>query len=58
VNKKINPNVNNIGVSILKFPPHKVASQLNIFTDVGTAIIVVAAVKKARVSTSNPIVYI
>jgi hypothetical protein len=39
-------------------PPHKVANQLKILIPVGTAIIIVAAVKYARVSTSNPTVYI
>jgi len=39
-------------------PPHKVANQLKILIPVGTAIIIVAAVKYARVSTSKPTVYI
>ena len=39
-------------------PPHKVANQLKIFIPVGTAIIIVAAVKYALVSTSIPTVYI
>ena len=38
-------------------PPKLVANQLNIFIPVGTAI-KVAAVKQARVSVPNPIVYI
>jgi len=38
-------------------PPHKVAIQLKILIPVGTAIIMVAAVKYARVSTSKPTVY-
>ena len=37
-------------------PPHMVATQEKIFIAVGTAIIIVAAVKYARVSTSNPTV--
>jgi len=45
VNKKMNPTVNNIGVSNLIDPPHIVAIQLNILIPVGTAIIIVAAVK-------------
>jgi cellobiose-specific phosphotransferase system component IIC len=39
------------------FPPHNVANQLKILIPVGTAIIIVAAVKYARVSTSKPTVY-
>ena len=37
-------------------PPHNVASQLNILIPVGIAIIIVAAVKYARVSISKPTV--
>jgi len=37
-------------------PPQSVAIQLKIFIPVGTAIIIVAAVKYARVSTSKPTV--
>jgi hypothetical protein len=58
VNKKIKPKANNIGVNNLKEPPHKVANQLKTLTPVGTAIIIVAAVKYALVSTSIPTVYI
>ena len=47
-----------IGVSNLIDPSHIVAIQLKILIPVGTAIIIVAAVKYARVSTSNPTVYI
>lgn len=54
VKRKINPKVNSIGVRKLREPPHRVASQLKILIPVGTAIIIVAAVKYARVSTSNP----
>jgi len=39
-------------------PVNIVANQLNTFIPVGTAIIIVAAVKYARVSTSKPTVYI
>jgi len=39
-------------------PPHKVANQLNTFMPVGMAIIIVAAVKYALVSTSKPTTYI
>jgi hypothetical protein len=45
VNKKINPIAHNIGVVNLILPPYIVASQLNILIPVGTAIIIVAAVK-------------
>jgi hypothetical protein len=57
VNKNKNPNANNIGVFNLNVPPYKVANQLNIFIPVGTAIIIVAAVKYALVSTFIPTVY-
>jgi len=39
-------------------PPHIVAIQLKTLIPVGTAIIIVAAVKYARVSTSSPTVYL
>ena len=58
VNKKRKPKENNIAVSKIITPPHKVAIQLKIFMPVGTAIIIVAAVKYARVSTSKPTVNI
>jgi hypothetical protein len=58
VNKKINPFANSIGTFKTILPPNIVAIQLNILIPVGTAIIIVAAVKYARVSTSNPTVYI
>jgi len=58
VNKIKNPRVNKNGTFIRKTPPHRVATQLNIFIPVGTAIIIVAAVKYARVSTSKPTVNI
>lgn len=45
VNKKIKPTANKAGVLKSIDPPHKVASQLNILIPVGTAIIIVAAVK-------------
>lgn len=58
VNRKINPRDQRSGVSHLIAPPCKVASQLNTFTPVGMAIIIVAEVKYARVSTSIPTVNI
>jgi hypothetical protein len=45
VNNAINPKANHIGVSNCIAPPHIVAIQENIFIPVGTAIIIVAAVK-------------
>ena len=52
------PTAQSIGTSNLMEPPHMVAIQLKIFTPVGTAITIVAAVKYALVSTSRPTVYI
>lgn len=45
VNRKIKPNAHSMGVSHLIEPPWSVASQLNTFTPVGMAIIIVADVK-------------
>jgi hypothetical protein len=45
VNKKIKPKLNIRGVLKLRDPPHIVASQLKTLMPVGTAIIIVAAVK-------------
>lgn len=56
VNRKINPRAHSRGVSHLIEPPWRVASQLNTLTPVGIAIIIVADVKYARVSTSIPTV--
>lgn len=58
VNRKIKPSAHNIGVSYLNFDPCRVANHLNTLIPVGTAIIIVAAVKQARVSTSRPTVNI
>jgi hypothetical protein len=58
VNRKINPRAHNIGVEYLMLDPWMVANQLNTLIPVGTAIIMVAAVKYARVSTSIPTVNI
>lgn len=58
VNRKINPRAHSIAGDHLIFPPCKVANQLNTFTPVGIAIIMVADVKYARVSTSKPTVNI
>lgn len=56
VNKKIKPRAHKSGVSHLIAPPCRVASQLKTLTPVGIAIIIVADVKYARVSTSIPTV--
>lgn len=56
VNRKINPRAHSIGAEYLMCEPWIVASQLNTLIPVGTAIIIVAAVKYARVSTSIPTV--
>jgi len=56
VKRKIKPRDHNSGVSHLIEPPWRVASQLKTFTPVGMAIIIVAEVKYARVSTSIPTV--
>lgn len=56
VNRKIKPRVHNIVTVNLIFVPYRVASHLNTLMPVGTAIIIVAAVKYARVSTSRPTV--
>lgn len=45
VNRKIKPRAHNIAGGHLMFPPCNVASQLNTFTPVGIAIIIVADVK-------------
>jgi len=45
VNRKINPKDHNIGVSYFIFVPWIVANHLNTLIPVGTAIIIVAAVK-------------
>lgn len=58
VNKNTNPKAHKIGVLYLIFLPCKVANQLKILIPVGTAIIIVADVKYARVSTSIPTVNI
>lgn len=58
VNKKIKPKAHSIAGDHLMLPPCSVANQLNTFTPVGIAIIIVAEVKYARVSTSSPTVNI
>jgi len=57
VNKNIKPNDHSMGVAKVSEPPHMVAIQLKILIPVGTAMIIVALVKYALVSTSIPTVY-
>jgi hypothetical protein len=54
----MNPTVKINGVVNLKLPPYRVAIHENILIPVGTAMIIVAAVKYALVSTSKPILNI
>jgi hypothetical protein len=56
VNRKIKPRAHRTGVPYLILEPWRVANQLNTLIPVGTAMIIVAAVKYARVSTSSPTV--
>jgi len=58
VNRNTNPRAHSSGVSHWRFDPCRVAIHLNTLIPVGTAIIIVAAVKYARVSTSIPTVNI
>ncbi len=58
VNKKMNPMAHSTDGVNLTSVPCIVAIQLKIFTPVGIAIIIVAEVKYARVSTSIPTVNI
>jgi hypothetical protein len=58
VNTKIKPTANNIGVSKESEPFHIVASQLKIFAAVGTAINIVAYMKKSWPVTGIPTVNI
>lgn len=56
VKRKMKPRAHSIGGSHLMVPPCSVASQLNTLMPVGMAMIIVAEVKYARVSTSIPTV--
>jgi hypothetical protein len=58
LNKKTKAPANNIGKEFGTVPHHIVATQLKTFTAVGTAIIIVEALKYALVSLSNPTVNI
>jgi hypothetical protein len=56
VNRNTNPRAHSMGVSNVMWVPAIVAIHLKILIPVGIAIIMVAAVKYARVSMSIPIV--
>jgi hypothetical protein len=56
VNRKIKPSVQSMDGSNFRIPPLIEAIHLKILMPVGMAIIIVAAVKYARVSTSIPTV--
>ena len=56
VNTKMKPMANSIGVSKVMEPRHIVASQLKIFTPVGTAISMVAYMKNNWPVTGMPVV--
>lgn len=58
VKRKMKPRAHSIGGSHLMVPPCSVASQLKTLMPVGMAMIMVADVKYARVSTSIPTVNI
>lgn len=58
VKRKMKPSAQSMAGDHLMLPPCRVANQLNTFTPVGIAIIIVADVKYARVSTSIPTVNI
>lgn len=58
VNRNKNPSVHNTDELNSMLDPWRVANHLKILIPVGTAIIIVAAVKYARVSTSIPTVNI
>lgn len=59
VNKKINPLAHKRGVEYeVLYVPYKLDNHEKILTPVGTAIVIVAAVKYARVSMSSPTVNI
>ncbi|MNH21120.1 hypothetical protein D3C79_809170 [compost metagenome] len=56
VNRVIKAMANNMGVSKVKEPRHMVATQLNTFTPVGTAISMVVYMKNNSATTGNPVV--
>lgn len=56
VNMKTKPSANSMGVSKLSDPRHIVAVQLNTFTPVGTAMIMVANMKNSMPAKGRPTV--
>src|SRR3990167_1459362 len=58
VNITKNPSANNIGVSKVNEPLNNVATQLNTFTPVGTATIIVAYIKNNSAANGIPVVNI
>ena len=56
VKTKMKPTANSIGVSKVIEPRHMVATQLNTFTPVGTAISMVAYMKNSCEVTGMPVV--
>lgn len=56
VNRNTKPRAHTMGGEYSTLDPYMVAIQLNTLIPVGTAMIIVAAVKYARVSTSIPTV--
>ena len=56
VNMMTKPMANSMGVSKVMEPDHMVATQLNTFTPVGTAISIVAYMKNNSVARGMPVV--
>ncbi len=55
MNMAINPSANNIGVLKWMSPPHKVPSQLKIFTPVGTAMNIVEMANAELATGPRPV---
>ncbi|MNJ33254.1 hypothetical protein D3C77_279350 [compost metagenome] len=56
VNRVMKAMANSMGVSNVSDPRHMVATQLNTFTPVGTAISMVAYMKNSSATTGSPVV--
>ncbi len=56
VNRVMKAMANSMGVSNVREPRHMVATQLNTFTPVGTAISMVVYMKNSSATTGNPVV--
>ncbi|MNC68805.1 hypothetical protein D3C75_1194420 [compost metagenome] len=56
VNRVMKAMANSMGVSNVREPRHMVATQLNTFTPVGTAISMVAYMKNSSATTGSPVV--